>query len=425
MYLSSTWNENKNTSGDTTMLRQKLGKFKDILKETINKLKGSEKRLVLAKVVTAVGKGGQTVVSKEFNVGRDTLRLGMHELRTGIRSEDAFNMRGRKKVTDKLKNLEKDIDAILEPESQTDPTFKSTKLYTRISAAVVRQELKRIGYSEDELPCNQTITTLLNNMGYKLRKVLKAKPLKKIPETDEIFETLKRIHEEAENSDEIARFSIDCKDRIKIGNFSRGGKSRVEKKACDHDFGTEYITTFGILDVKDGDLNLSLAKGPVTADFMLDRISEFWKVQGYDKTKKILVLNADNGPENHSRRTQFMKRIIEFCIEFNVMVVLAYYPPYHSKYNKIERVWGILEQHINGDIMDSADTVVKFCKTMTWQQKNPQVALIDKMYEVGKKLSQKSMNVIESFIDRKEGVGKWIVILRPEKCREIMMPLLI
>ena len=405
------------------MLRQMLGNFKDILEEATKKLKGSDRRCTLAKIVKELGHGGQTIVSKEFNVGRDTLRKGAHELRTGIKCEDAFRMRGRKKVTEHLPELKRDISKILEPESQTDPTFKTTKLYTRISVSVILRELQKIGYTKNQLPCEKTMADILNEMGYKLRKVLKAKPLKKIAETDEIFETLEKIHNEAENSDEIARLSIDCKDRIKIGNFSRGGKSRVKKKACDHDFGTEHITPFGILDVKSGDLNLSLTKGPVTADFMVDRIREFWVFQEYDKTKRVLVLNADNGPENNSRRTQFMKRIIEFCIEFNVMVILAYYPPYHSKYNKIERVWGILEQHINGDIMDSTETVVEFCKTMTWQQKNPQVKLIEETYNVGVKLSPKEMLVIESIIDRKEGIGKWLVVIKPIKCEDFNIPL--
>lgn len=405
------------------MLKQKLGNFKHILEEIIQKLKGSDKRCALAKIVKELGRGGQTIVAKEFKVGRDTLRKGAHELRTGIKCEDAFRMRGRKRITEHLPELKRDISQILEPESQTDPTFKSTKLYTRISVSVILEELKKKEYSDKELPHGQTIRSLLNEMGYKLRKVLKAKPIKKLPETNEIFETLSKIHKESENSDEIARLSIDCKHRIKIGNFSRGGKSRVEKKACDHDFGKEYITPFGILDVKSGDLDLSLTKGPVTADFIVDRIREFWIFQEYDKTKKVLVLNADNGPENHSRRTQFMKRIIEFCAEFNVTVILAYYPPYHSKYNKIERVWGVLEQHINGDIMDRTKTVIEFCKTMTWQKKNPKVRLIEEIYNIGIKLLPKEMLVIESMIDRKKSIGKWLVVIKPSNCKDFVLPL--
>jgi len=417
MYLSNTTNENKNTSGDTTMLKQTLGNFKDILKDVINKLKGSDKRVALAKIAEEIGIGGQSAVAKGFQVGRDTIRKGMHELHTGIVIEDAFGMRGRKKVTEHLPNIQKDIREILEPGSQTDPTFKSLRQYTRMSVAFIIKELKKRGYTDDELPCDQTIANILNDMDYKLRKVLKAKPLKKIPETDEIFEALEKIHEEAANSNQVARLSIDCKDRIKIGTFSRGGKSRVKTKASDHDFGDKYLTPFGILDVTSDGVDLSLAQGPVTADFMVDRIRKYWIIHEYSKTKKVLVLNADNGPENNSRRTQFMKRIIEFCIEFDVTVILAYYPPYHSKYNKIERVWGILEQHINGDLMDSEQTVLEFCKTMTWNGENPAVELIQEVYKNGVKLSKREMDVVESVIMRKDGIGKWIVVIKPTMCR--------
>lgn len=423
MYLCTTTNENKNTSGDTIMLRQTLGNIKYILKDVINKLKGSDKRVALARIAQEIGIGGQSIVAKEFQVGRDTVRKGINELRTGIACEDAFGMRGRKKITEHLPNLQKDIREILEPGSQTDPTFKSLRQYTRISVAFIIKELKKRGYTEDELPCDQTIANILNDMDYKLRKVLKAKPLKKIPETDEIFEALDKIHEEASNSDQVARLSIDCKDRIKIGTFSRGGKSRVKTKASDHDFGGEFLTPFGILDVTSGEVDLSLAQGPVTADFMVDRIRKYWTNQEYNKKKKVLVVNTDNGPENNSRRTQFMKRIIEFCIEFDVTVILAYYPPYHSKYNKIERVWGILEQHINGDLMDSKQTVLEFCKTMTWNGENPHVELVQEEYKKGVKLSKRDMDVVESVIERKDRIGKWIVVIKPTKCRDFEISL--
>ena len=58
---------------------------------------------------------------------------------------------------------------------------------------------------------------------------------------------------------------------------------------------------------------------------------------------KQLVINMDNGPQNSSHRTQFMKRMIKFADKNNLEIMLAFYPPYHSKYNPIERCWGILK----------------------------------------------------------------------------------
>jgi transposase len=86
---------------------------------------------------------------------------------------------------------------------------------------------------------------------------------------------------------------------------------------------------------------------------------------------KTLVINLDNGPENHSPRTQFLKRLLAFAQTSQLTIHLAYYPPYHSKYNPIERCWGILEQHWNGDVLDTVETVVQFAQTMTWKAKAP------------------------------------------------------
>jgi transposase len=132
---------------------------------------------------------------------------------------------------------------------------------------------------------------------------------------------------------------------------------------------------------------------------------------------KTLLINQDNGPENHSRRTQFMKRMVEFSITHKLSLRLAYYPPYHSKYNPIERVWGVLEHHWNGDILDEIETVVNFAQTMTWMGKHPVVTLVKKTYQTGVRLTQKAMAHVETQIQRltnstREGLpdlGKWFV----------------
>ncbi|MBM3242200.1 hypothetical protein FJZ31_38520 [Candidatus Poribacteria bacterium] len=128
---------------------------------------------------------------------------------------------------------------------------------------------------------------------------------------------------------------------------------------------------------------------------------------------ETLVINQDNGPENHSRRTQFMKRITDFADHFRLNVLLAYYPPYHSKYNPIERVWGIFEQHSNGSLMDKASTLIQFAKTMTYKGKRPVVKLIEKVYQTGVRLTQKAVGELEKRFQRLEGLEKWFVRIEP------------
>jgi len=403
------------------MIKDFFGKCKDIVKDTISKLKGHSKRAILANIAETYGYGGQLFVAKEFNVGRDTIRKGFHEVRTGIKCEDAFSMRGRRKITYKLPELEEDLKKIIDSQCQTDPKFQSTRLYTRLTIGETRKQLiGQKGYEDAELPTNQTLNTLVNGLGYKLKKVQKTKPLKKIPETDAIFENLKKVHDEIEDDNTVVRLSIDTKDRVKIGNFSRDGKNRVEVEAADHDFGDKFVVPFGIMNVKDGTVDLSITESKVTADFIVDRLEEYWIAHDFQGSKKVLVLNADNGPENHSRRTQFVKRIVEFAAEHDVKIHLAYYPPYHSKYNPIERVWGALEQHWNGDLLDSVEAVVGFAKSMTYKGQHPNVTLIEQVYETGKKLGKKVMDLYEKVLDRMAGIGKWFLTIIPSKCKEIL-----
>ena len=151
--------------------------LKQIFIETAKTLKGSDRRLFMAKVVKAMGKGGQRQAETELGWYRGTIRKGMHELDSGFRCYDNFSARGRKPAEDHLPNLLNDIKAIVETESQTDPTFQTTRLYIRLSAAEVRQQLiEQKGYRDEQLPSAETIRTKLNGLGYHLKKVKKVSP---------------------------------------------------------------------------------------------------------------------------------------------------------------------------------------------------------------------------------------------------------
>lgn len=93
---------------------------------------------------------------------------------------DYFSARGRKRAEEHLSNLLSDIKAIVDGQTQTDPTFKTTRLYTRLSAAEVRKQLiLQKGYTDEELPTEETVRVKLNLLGYQLRSVQKSRPQKK------------------------------------------------------------------------------------------------------------------------------------------------------------------------------------------------------------------------------------------------------
>jgi hypothetical protein len=147
--------------------------------ETAKALKGSDRRVFMARIVQALGRGGQSRAARELGWCRDTIRKGMRELASGQRVVDNFSARGRKKAEEKLPNLLVDIRSIVDGQSQTDPTFQSARLYTRLSAAEVRGQLiQQKGYTNEELPTEETIRVKLNQLGYTLRAVQKTRPQK-------------------------------------------------------------------------------------------------------------------------------------------------------------------------------------------------------------------------------------------------------
>lgn len=148
--------------------------------ETSKVLKGYQRRLFMGRIVNSLGRGGMVYACRELGWTEETIRKGQNELRTGIECIDAVNLRGRKRVEEKLPNLTRDMKAIVDSQSQIDGTFQTERLYTRLSAEEVRRQLKKAkGYKEEELPTAKTLGVKLNEMGYRLRGVTKSKPKKR------------------------------------------------------------------------------------------------------------------------------------------------------------------------------------------------------------------------------------------------------
>ena len=247
------------------------------------------------------------------------------------------------------------------------------------------------------------------------KKVRKAIP-KKIPETDAIFESLKKVNKRTDDAPDQLRISFDAKAPVKIGKLSRAGNNKVETRADDHDFRIiSSSTPLGIALPKEKDLFLYMVRSKVTSDCYVDIIEQWWDSIDEEARDKInrLVINLDNDPEQSSRRTQFMLRMQEFSNKKKIEVELAYYPPYHSKYNPVEHAFGSLEWYWSGEILDNEDKVVGFAKSMSWSGKKPHVEIIQKVYKNGVKVASKIMDKIRDGFEAKEGIEKWSIVISP------------
>lgn len=148
--------------------------------ETAKTLKGYERRRFMARTVQELGAGGQRRAERELGWNRQTIRKASRELKSGLRCLDAVAFRRRKRAEERLPSLLEDITAIVDGQSQADPSFRTTRLYTRLTAGEVRRQLiRQHGYMDDELPTERTISTKLRDLGYYPTKVAKSQPQKR------------------------------------------------------------------------------------------------------------------------------------------------------------------------------------------------------------------------------------------------------
>lgn len=199
--------------------------YESLIRSAAHRLKGHERRLFQAEVTSQLCDGNPRQAERRFGWGRETVNKGLHEAASGIRCQDNFSARARRRSEDKNPQLAADIRSIVEPPTQADPELKSSRRYTNLTAEEVRQTLKdQKGYADQDLPKERTMRNILNRMNYRLKRIQKAKPLKKTPQTDAIFANVTAVHEEVKNDPETLEISIDTKAKVNEGDYSRGGK---------------------------------------------------------------------------------------------------------------------------------------------------------------------------------------------------------
>ncbi len=201
--------------------------------------------------------------------------------------------------------------------------------------------------------------------------------------------------------------------------MSVGGKTRTladgeVAKGWDHDPpAKEKLTPFGILMVASGALMLIFGSRE-TSDAWVDALRMWWgTVKANLGHVKRLVIYLDNGPKNSGRRTQFLKRMVEFADWSGLEIRLVYYPPYHSKYNRIERCWSALERKWNGMLLNSLEVVLQYALRMTWKGSHPTVRQLEGVYPDGVRLTAKEMRPIEARLERSAALPKYDIVIKP------------
>lgn len=299
-----------------------------------SKMTGAARRNFMAEMTFKYCKGRARMAETVFGQSKYTVATGLGEKRTGITCLGAQSAYSRHiRWEEREPEAAEALRLLAESQSQQDPTFRTVITYTRLTAESALNALKEHGFADEHLPSPGGMAMLLNRMGYCLRKVLKAKPLKKIKETDAIFNNINDKDQQAKDNGHVKRVSMDCKAAVKIGDFSRGGKTRGETAANDHDFGwQEKYTPCGILDEDNGQLSITFGNSYKTSDFIVDTFEElrFGLAVQEHQDIKLIQLKIDNCPESSGVRTQFISRMADFSTEIGLPIQFLYHPPYHS-----------------------------------------------------------------------------------------------
>lgn len=212
-----------------------------LLRLAARRLTGPKRRLFIAEVTVQLCGGSARRAERRFRWGRATVTKGLRELQQGIHWVDNFQARGRPRLEDKNPQLAQDIRALAEPHTHADPERKSERRYAHLSAEEMGTLLQtQKGYTREALPSVRTMRDILNRRGYRLKRIQKAKPLKKTKQTDAIFAQVQAVREEVQDDPETLEISMDTKAKVNEGDYARGGKTRTDaagqtEKGWDHD----------------------------------------------------------------------------------------------------------------------------------------------------------------------------------------------
>ena len=203
-----------------------------------------------------------------------------------------------------------------------------------------------------------------------------------------------------------------------MGEKTRTDSEGKSAKGWDHDPPAKRKwTPLGILVLGAALLTLFFGNKE-TSDFWVDGVKKWWEMTRAKNSRiRQLVIYLDNGPNNSGARTQFLKRLIEFVDWSGLRLRLVYYPPYHSKYNPIERCWSSLELKWGGALLNCLKVILQYSLRMRWQGMHPLVKRLEGDYPDGIRLSKKEMKPYEARLERSKTLPKYDIKIKPTQAK--------
>ena len=403
---------------DTSISEQQMKFYYESLSE-------KDRRRYAAIEAQKIGYGGLRYISQLFQCNYRTIRQGFADLKQldlinnpRIRNPGG----GRKKVIETLPGINEVFLSVIENHTAGSPMDEEIK-WTNLTRQQIANLLAEKGVNVSVTVIDQ----LLVLHSFRRRKAIKVNACGTSEHRNEQFEKIEELKKEYSSQGQPI-ISMDSKKKELIGNLYREGKTYNTSpiKVCDHDFrslATGVAIPHGLYDLNKNIGFIQIGTSHDTSEFACDSIRYWWHNHGkhqYKSAKSLLIL-CDGGGSNSSRHYVF-KEDLQFLVnELGIEIRIAHYPPYTSKYNPIEhRLFPHLSRACKGVIFDSVNTVSEFMATAT-TQKGLQVftTIIDKTYQIGKKVAQDFKEKMEIFFD--DFLPQWNYTAKPQSRLELQV----
>jgi hypothetical protein len=217
-------------------------------------------------------------------------------------------------------------------------------------------------------------------------------------------------------SGNVKRLRIAGKATVHLGDWARGGLTRGDHKACDHDLGgKEQSIPCGRVDAKTGHLRSTFGRASKPSACIVDTLEARWNALDAPEkaATELLQIPMDHGPASRGVRTQVLHRMGQCADQIGTPIHRLYDPPDHSTYHPIERCWGLRELHWHGTKLVEVETRLAWATSMTWQGIHPVVALSRQGYQKGMTLGKKARRAVERRLERHPELPKWDMLIRP------------
>lgn len=393
--------------------------FEEKLKTMLQFLNEKQQRIYLHLEAQAIGFGGITQISKLSGVSRPTITEGKKDLEIHTIETKTARIRkeggGRKKLVDKLPEIQRELDSLLDPATRGNPM--SPLRWTSKSTRQLSKALKTKSLNISHV----TIAEILKDMGYSLQSNSKINEGGTHPDRNQQFEHINEQTKKFLNANEPV-ISVDTKKKELIGNYKNSGQEweKVGQPIAVnvYDFAnssTGKAVPYGIYDVGRNEGFVNVGKSYDTSAFAVSSIRQWWLSMGQDiyAEKKRLLIIADGGGSNGYRRKLWKTELQKFSKEFDLEISVCHLPPGTSKWNKIEhRLFSYITMNWRGKPLTSFETIVSLIGATTTEKGLKVKSMLDeKIYEKGIVVENKELTDLN--LHSEDFHGEWNYTIYP------------